>query len=93
MKSVFGFRVRFQNPKSGFQNLNPNFPIERNLNLRTFMYVLTGFPSLVPGPDLATRVSRGGLELTELEFSRQASHVTTPPEVSFEIAEDDWGRD
>ena len=32
VKSVFGFRVRLQNPKFGFQNLNPNFPIERNLS-------------------------------------------------------------
>ena len=31
VKSVFGFRVRLQNPKSGFQNLNPDFPIKRNL--------------------------------------------------------------
>ena len=30
VKSVFGFRVRLQNQKSGFQNLNPNSPIERN---------------------------------------------------------------
>ena len=36
------------------------------------MYVLTVSSSLVPGPDLATRVSRGGLELKELEFSRSA---------------------
>ena len=27
---VIGFRVRLQKPKSGFQNLNPDFPIERN---------------------------------------------------------------
>ena len=32
VKSVFGFRVRLQNPKSRFQNLNPDFLIERNLN-------------------------------------------------------------
>ena len=31
VKSVFGFRVRLQNPKSRSQNLNPDFPIERNL--------------------------------------------------------------
>ena len=31
VKSVFGFRVRLQRKKSGFQNLNPDFPIERNL--------------------------------------------------------------
>ena len=29
-KSVFGFLVLLQNPKSGFQNLDPDFPIERN---------------------------------------------------------------
>ena len=33
VKSVFEFRVRLQNPKSGFQNLNPNSPIERNLKV------------------------------------------------------------
>ena len=32
VKSVFGFRVRLQNPKSRFQNRNPDFPIERNLS-------------------------------------------------------------
>ena len=31
VKSVFGFRVRLLNPKSRSQNLNPDFPIERNL--------------------------------------------------------------
>jgi len=30
VKCVIGFRVRLQNPKSEFQNLNPDFPIERN---------------------------------------------------------------
>ena len=30
VKSENGFRVRLQNPKSGFQNLNPGFPIEDN---------------------------------------------------------------
>ena len=33
VKSVFGFRIRLQNPKSGFQNLNLDFPIERNPRL------------------------------------------------------------
>ena len=32
MKSVFGFRVRLGNPDLDFQNLNPDFPIERTLN-------------------------------------------------------------
>ena len=32
----FGFRVRQQNPKSRFQNPNPDFPIERKLkNIQT----------------------------------------------------------
>ena len=29
MKSVFGFRVRLGNPDLDFENLNPDFPIER----------------------------------------------------------------
>ena len=36
VKSVFGFRVRLQNTKSRFQNLNPDFPIERNLIIGIF---------------------------------------------------------
>ena len=32
VKSVFGSGVRLENPKSGFQRLNPDFPIERNQN-------------------------------------------------------------
>ena len=32
VKSIFGFHVRLQNPESRFQNLNPDFPIKRNLN-------------------------------------------------------------
>ena len=32
MKSVFGFRVRLGNPDLDFENLNPDFPIERTLN-------------------------------------------------------------
>ena len=31
VKSVFGFRVRLGNPDLDFQNLNPDFPIERTL--------------------------------------------------------------
>ena len=31
MKSVFGFRVRLGNPDLDFENLNPDFPIERTL--------------------------------------------------------------
>ena len=30
LKYVFGLRLLLQNPKSGFQNLNPDFPMERN---------------------------------------------------------------
>ena len=33
VKSVFGFRVRLGNPELGFENLNPDFPIERTLSL------------------------------------------------------------
>ena len=33
VKSVFGFRVRLGNPDLDFENLNPDFPIERILNL------------------------------------------------------------
>ena len=29
VKSVFGFRVRLGNPDLDFENLNPDFPIER----------------------------------------------------------------
>ena len=32
MKSVFGFRVRLGNPDFDFENLNPDFPIERDLS-------------------------------------------------------------
>ena len=32
MKSVFGFRVRLGNPDLEFENLNPDFPIERTLS-------------------------------------------------------------
>ena len=35
--SDFGGRVRLQNLKSAFQNLNPHFPIERNPSVTTFM--------------------------------------------------------
>ena len=34
VKCVIGFRVRLQNPKSEFQNLNPDFPIERNREVK-----------------------------------------------------------
>ena len=34
MKSGFGFRVRLGNPDLGFENLNPDFPIERTLSRR-----------------------------------------------------------
>ena len=33
MKSVFGFRVRLGNPDLDFENLNPDFPIERTLRV------------------------------------------------------------
>ena len=29
VKSVLGFRVRLENPDLDFENLNPDFPIER----------------------------------------------------------------
>ena len=32
VKSVFGFRVRLENPDLDFENLNPDFPIERTLS-------------------------------------------------------------
>ena len=41
MKSVFGFRVRLQNPKSGFQNLKVDFPIERNHNFNGLFELLS----------------------------------------------------
>ena len=34
VKSVFGFRVRLGNPDLDFQNLNPDFPIEREIPKR-----------------------------------------------------------
>ena len=34
MKSVFGFRVRLGNSDLDFENLNPDFPIERTLRVR-----------------------------------------------------------
>ena len=34
MKSVFGFRVRLGNVDLDFENLNPDFPIERTLSVR-----------------------------------------------------------
>ena len=33
VKSVFGFRVRLGNPDLDFENLNPDFPIERTLRV------------------------------------------------------------
>ena len=44
MKSVFGFRVRLGNPDLDFENLNPDFPIERTLNfwLRNALLVKVG---------------------------------------------------
>ena len=33
VKSVFGFRVRLGNPDVDFENLNPDFPIERTLSV------------------------------------------------------------
>ena len=39
MKSVFGFRVRLGNPDLDFQNLNPDFPIERTLSPRAERHV------------------------------------------------------
>ena len=44
VKSVFGFRVRLQRKKSGFQNLNPDFPIERNLTSALKMQLQANLP-------------------------------------------------
>ena len=38
MKSVFGFCVRLGNPDLDFENLNPDFPIERTLSHLDFPY-------------------------------------------------------
>ena len=39
MKSVFGFRVRLGDPDLDFENLNPDFPIERTL----IVYIVTRY--------------------------------------------------
>ena len=44
VKSVFGFRVRLQSKKSGFQNLNPDFPVERNLTSALKMQLQANLP-------------------------------------------------
>ena len=36
LKSVFGFRVRLEIRNPDFENLNPDFPIERTLSLSIF---------------------------------------------------------
>ena len=41
LKSVFGFRVRLEIRNPDFENLNPDFPIERTLNA-TFAVSATG---------------------------------------------------
>ena len=38
LKSVFGFRVRLQIRNPDFQNLNPDFPIERTLRQNPQFY-------------------------------------------------------
>ena len=50
MKSVFGFRVRLGNPDLDFENLNPDFPIERTLSYTVYggnVRVLVHFFSLL----------------------------------------------
>ena len=36
VKSVVGFRVRLGNPDLDFENLTPDFPIERTLRVATY---------------------------------------------------------
>ena len=36
---IFGFRVRQQNPKPGFQNLNPDFPISPSAESQKFGFM------------------------------------------------------
>ena len=43
MKSVFKFRVRLGNPDLDFENLNPDFPIERTLNVSDCITLSTLF--------------------------------------------------
>ena len=40
VKSVFGFRVRLGNPDLDLENLNPDFPIERTLNVFTYYSII-----------------------------------------------------
>ena len=51
MKSVFGFRVPLGNPDLDFENLNPDFPIERTLSYTVYggnvVRVLVHFFSLL----------------------------------------------
>ena len=42
MKSVFGFRVRLGNPDLDFENLNPDYPIERTLSIIIICSLLPG---------------------------------------------------
>ena len=37
LKSVFGFRVRLEIRNPDFENLNPDFPIERTLNKTSWL--------------------------------------------------------
>ena len=63
MKFVFGFRVRLGNPDLDFENLNPDFPIERTLSIlaklelqhlntlysfTSFCRLLAGLPNVLP---------------------------------------------
>ena len=67
MKSVFGFRVRLGNPDLDFENLNPDFPIERTLyshantplgQSERAYYLITDSPPVPPSVERGqTRVS------------------------------------
>ena len=46
MKSVFGFRVRLGNPDLDFENLNPDFPIERTLRFEKITFTFKFRPKL-----------------------------------------------
>ena len=81
MKSVFGFRVRLGNPDLDFENLNPDFPIERTLDCM-FCFSNTGHVIIVGFTLEAKLVSSKHLIQVHLEiFSRSvqnmASHLLT----------------
>ena len=53
MKSVFGFRVRLGNPDLDFENLNPDFPIERVRTLLKCPEFTVKFDQKLGGKDRA----------------------------------------